>query len=120
MLYARTQAGDHGHPRASARVGPSVDSRVKNIQKDTHVNLEIQLVTAKGSLGIPSRHGDVSVLGNTELGNPTGHRQGATWTSKQPLRLFDSERYRMLYARTQAGDNGHPRSCACMGIPVSP
>ena len=38
MLYARTQAGDHGHPRASARVGPSVDSSVKNIKK-THVNL---------------------------------------------------------------------------------
>ena len=35
MLYASTQAGDHGHPRAFARVELSVLPIVENIQNKT-------------------------------------------------------------------------------------
>ena len=49
------------------------------------VHLEIQQVTAKVSLQFPRQHGDLSIL---------------------------NKQCRMLYARTQAGDNGHPRALA--------
>ena len=45
-LYARTPAGDHGHPRASTRAVLSVVSIVLDTQ-NTDVNLEIHWVTAK-------------------------------------------------------------------------
>ena len=45
-LYARTQAADHGHPRASARAVLSVVPVVLDIQEN-HVNFEITSVAAR-------------------------------------------------------------------------
>ena len=82
MLYASTQAGDHGHPRAPARVGPFVISIVEIVQQ-SHVNLEIQSVTAKGSHELPSQHGDFSILDRTER-STRAHRRVTTVTRARP------------------------------------
>ena len=58
-LYARAQAGDHGHPRASALAVLSVVPVVLDIQEN-HVNFEFTSVTAT-----PGKRGDFSSSGNT-------------------------------------------------------
>ena len=55
----------------------------------TNVNLELQSVTTKDSFGFPSQHGAFSSL---------------------------NKQYRMLCARTQADDHGHPRAFAFAGL----
>ena len=89
MLYTRTQAGDHGHPRAFARVGLPVLPIVENIQKSLF-----------------------------KRGHTIGHCEGFTWVSKPNWRQVYPNQYRMLYARTQAGDHGHPRASARVGLSV--
>ena len=86
MLYARTWARDHDHPRAFARVVLAVSRALENAQKN--VTLEIQSATAQGPLGFPRQHG----------------------------RLFIIGKHNMLDARLQAGGHGHPRAFAHAGL----
>eukprot|EP00959_Pyramimonas_sp_CCMP1952_P376348 7882961-Pyramimonas_sp.AAC.1 len=52
--------------RARARVGALCASPLGGHGKP-HLKLEIQSVTAKGSLQCPGQHGDNSIVGNTEI-----------------------------------------------------